>query len=143
MRSAQRGSFAVSRARRCAGSSRLSGVWRELLRQPWVERGVVGQPLERCVGEDHVDRLRGLPGGDVGHVEVHAGHALARGLDHVVGAVDAADQRIGKTLRQHFGGVAGAAAQVDGGAHIALRQGGHEVAYGAGALFFEGRILLG
>jgi len=111
---------------------------RELLRQPGVERGVVGQPLQRGVGQDHVDRLRGPPGGDVGHLEVHAGHALACGLDHVVGAVHAADQRAGKALRQHFGGVAGAAAQVDGAAHFALRQGGHEVAHGAGAFFFEG-----
>lgn len=106
---------------------------------------VVGQPLQRGIGQDHVLRLVGLPGGDVGQAEGRARQPLACGIQHVLGIVQSRHGGPGEALGQDLGGVAGAAAQVHGQPHGAARQignGGHQVAHGAGAFLLERCVLL-
>jgi hypothetical protein len=85
---------------------------REPVAQPGEQRAVVGQPVQRRVGEDH-GRRRGR--GIVADVGVHEAHAVAlrRARQHAGGAVDADGRVRAGALVQRPGQPAGAAAEVD------------------------------
>ncbi|MNT60768.1 hypothetical protein D3C72_1983710 [compost metagenome] len=102
---------------------------------------MIGQPLQRSVGEDHIHTLGRGPAGNVAQGEVDIGQALACGPDHVLGAVDATDGCRRITLGQYLGRIARAAAQIDGRADVLLHQCRHQVTYRSGALVFEGAVL--
>ncbi|MNH11780.1 hypothetical protein D3C79_713040 [compost metagenome] len=106
-----------------------------------VQLGMIGQPLQRSVGEDHIHTLGRGPAGNVAQGEVDIGQALACGPEHVLGAVDAKDCCCRITLGQDLGRIARAAAQIDGRADVLLWQCRHQVAHRSSALVFEGAVL--
>jgi hypothetical protein len=108
-----------------------------------IEPVVVRQPLQRGIGENHVAGALGHPAGDIGQGEVDCRQALASGLQHVFGIVQAADAGRGIARGEHFGGIARAATQVDADGDFAVRQRGDQVADRARAFAFEGGILTG
>ena len=125
------------------GLHRQRTAWVQLVDQVRVERGVVGQPLQRGIGQNHIQALRRMPGADICQLEVQPGQALAGLYQHVIGAVHASDVRLGETLGQHFGGVSRPAPQVDCGAHVGVGNCRNQVTDRASALLFEHRVLLG
>ncbi len=85
----------------------------EFTHQRGQQAGVVGQPLQHRVGEDHVERPGFIPLADVDGVERHGGQAFACGVDHVAGTVQAAHRGAVEMFHQQLGGIARAATQVD------------------------------
>ncbi|MNE66113.1 hypothetical protein D3C80_1616450 [compost metagenome] len=120
---------------------RQAATGRELGHQRWQQRGVVRQPLEHRVGEDHIKWARLVPGRDIRGVEAHTRQALAGGLDHVGRTVDTTDRGIGKTLYQQLGGVTGAATDVDHRTRIQVGDRSQQITRRARALIFEGHVL--
>ena len=101
---------------------------------------MVRDPLDDGVGENDFEALA-APAGDVGDFEGDVGHADARGLDHVEGAVDADDFGLRIALAQHGGRIPGAAADVGGAPDVHIRDAGHKVAHRPRALLLELDVL--
>lgn len=113
---------------------------------------VVGDPLERRVGDDQVVGFLGRPVGGVGEGEVEV--AAARGetgvvlglLEHLRGVVVSGDVRIGPACGEQGGDVSGAAAEVGdtGGAAGPGEAGypGEKVVEGAGTVPGVAEVLL-
>jgi hypothetical protein len=87
---------------------------------------VAGDPLERGVGDEHVDRFVRPPGAEVGDLEPDALDRV-RLLDHRRGRVQTAHVRVGPALREQPGQVAGTAAQVDDPARRDRRDAGEQL----------------
>ncbi|MNH01580.1 hypothetical protein D3C79_608010 [compost metagenome] len=115
----------------------------QLAHQVRVQLGMVGQPLQGGVGEDHIDALFGAPAADITHFERQLRQALAGGGDHVCRAVQAGDLRLGVTAGKHLRGVARAAAKVDSAGYRLVGQRRHQVAHRARAFVLEGAVLRG
>ncbi|MOA33439.1 hypothetical protein D3C78_1547340 [compost metagenome] len=120
-----------------------AAAFAQLPGQMRIQQRVIGQPLQRSVGQDHIHALRGCPGADFTQLELNALQPLAGGSEHVPGAVQPRDGRLGVTLGQHLGRIARATTKVDGGANGPLRQCCHQVAHRPGAFVLEGAVLRG
>ena len=66
-----------------------------------------------------------------------------RGLNHVARTVDTGNRCSRIARRQHFGGIAGTAPQVNYRMRLNWRQRGEQIAHGPRAFIFEGNVLFG
>ena len=89
----------------------------ELGEQLGDQRHVVRHPLQRCIGQDHVEGPGIAPGRDVFDLEGDGGEARPRRLDHFARAVHADDGGLREAPLQQLGGIAGATADVGGTSH--------------------------
>ncbi len=74
---------------------------------------MIGQPLQRGIGEDQVGPLARAPVRDVRVLETHFGQAAARLGEHRLGIVDAEDFRLREALGQQARAGARPAAEID------------------------------
>jgi hypothetical protein len=73
---------------------------------------MVGHPLQRGIGKDHIERARFAPACDIAKIEAHVRQALARGLEHVLRTIHAHDRGTREFPLQELGRVAGATADI-------------------------------
>ncbi|ENN86158.1 hypothetical protein RHSP_33312 [Rhizobium freirei PRF 81] len=104
---------------------------------------MVRQPLKDGIGKEEVDGLIGTPACEIGLGEGRARHALARGFQHVVVAIEAGDAGRAVSLDDQFRRIAGAATKVDRTLHALQRHLRQQIACGARAFILEFHILAG
>jgi hypothetical protein len=107
------------------------------------ERLVIRDPLQHGVGEDHVGRRLRKPIANIRRLEGDVGETLARRFDHIGRGIEADDARMRVALTQHFGRIAGAAADVGGAENFSVRNLRHEIAHRPRPLVFEFEVLGG
>lgn len=103
---------------------------------------MVGDPLERGIGEDEIVGAAGRQGGDVGLDPSESGIVLPCVGQHVGRAVDARHLGVGPALRQEIGAVARAAAEIDDPPRRREGDTGEEVARRPGPLPSELQVLI-
>ncbi len=89
---------------------------------------MLGQEVQRRIGEDEVRRSFRRPVGDVLPDELGPGSARSRMRQHQLRGVDPGDLRLGEPPAQKLDGVAGPAAQIVDDMSLVERDAGEQVA---------------